>query len=150
MLRFRTLVRLALLSTLAAAPAVAQDAGPLADAVVAWRAPDGDRQARARLFAAGDDRRPSTIVLDDADAGRAPLTDEAGFVADVAARELGVDPEAATFVFRFTPEAFGAEGRKTLLLRATFRRGASGSLTGAQWRVITADALDRLTDRAFR
>ncbi|HEX8386106.1 MAG TPA: hypothetical protein VF576_07980, partial [Rubricoccaceae bacterium] len=81
------------------------------------------------------------------------ITDEAGFVADLVGRELGFDPTAATFVFRFTPSAF-AEGAdddgKTLLLRATFQRGASGNLGSAQWRVITPDALDELTDRAFR
>ena len=136
---------------LATGPAAAQGAA-LHDRQLAWRTYSAPRQARVRVFASTDERRPATVVVDDRADNGGPITDEAGFVADLAGREMGFDPTEATFVFRFTPAAF-AEGAgddgKTLLLRATFTRGTSGALGSAQWRVITADALDELTDRAF-
>lgn len=128
-------------------------AAPAADQQLTWRSYSAPRQARVRLFHTDDERRPRTVVLDDCASNGAPITDEATFVADLAARELGFDPTEATFVFRFSPAAFGDGARdsgKTLLLRATFSRGASGNLVSPQWRVITADALSALTDRALR
>lgn len=106
-----------------------------------------------RVFASNDERRPQTVVVDDLAANRGAITDEAAFVADLVGRELGFDPTEATFVFRYTPASFaeGADdGGKTLLLRATFRRTSSGGLGSPQWSVILPDALDDLTDRAFR
>ncbi len=143
----------ALLAVLFCVEAADAQSGPVADQQLAWRSYSAPRQARVRLFHADDERRPRTVVIDDCAANGAPITDEATFVADLAARELGFDPTEATFVFRFSPAAFDGEARdsgKTLLLRATFSRGASGNLGSPQWRVITADALDALTDRAFR
>lgn len=146
------LLALALVLAFTATTAAAQ--GPaLHDQQLAWRTYAAPRQARVRIFASTDERRPTVVVVDDRADNGGPITDEAGFVADLAGREIGFDPTAATFVFRFTPAAFadgaGEEG-KTLLLRATFQRGSTGTLGSAQWRVITADALDELTDRAFR
>ena len=125
---------------------------PVAERTIAWRSFAADRSARVRAFPADDDRRPTTIVVDDSAANGAPVTDDAQFVADLVARELGVDPTAATFVFRFTPAAFGApaDGGKTLLLGATFRRTASGGLGAPAWRVLSSAALEALTDRAMR
>jgi len=124
---------------------------PLQDQEVSWRAYAAQRAARVRVFAAEDEQRPHTIVVDDRASNGGPITDEAQFVADLVGREVGVDPTAATFVFRFTPSAFaeGAQDRgKTLLLRATFRRTQSGGLGSPNWRVLTPDGLDELTDRA--
>lgn len=142
---------LLLLAVSFAAPCVV--AQPLiADRHVTWRSYAAERSARVRTFPCDDERRPTTIVVDDAAGNGDPVTTDAQFVADLVARELGVDPTAATFVFRFTPAAFtsGADDRgKTLLLRATFRRLASGGLGSPDWRVITPDALAELTDRAL-
>lgn len=124
---------------------------PLLDQEVSWRAYTAERSARVRVFAANDERRPHTIVVDDRASNSGPITDEAQFVADLVGREVGVDPTEATFVFRFSPSAFaeGASDRgKTLLLRATFRRTRSGGLGSPDWRVLTRDGLDELTDRA--
>ena len=146
------LAALALVAATLAAPAAAQGAA-LHDAPIAWRTYAAAREARVRTFAGTDERRPTVVVIDDRAGNGAPVTDDAAFVADLVGREQGFDPTEAVFVFRFTPAAFadGAPDRgKTLLLRATFARSASGALGGAQWRVLTPDALDELTDRAFR
>lgn len=150
---------LLLLAALAAAPTLAPTALAQsrlvhgAEREVAWRHYAADRAATVRTFAADDERRPTTIVVDDRASNGAPITDDAVYVAEVIGRELGVDPTTATFVFRYTPAAFapGASDRgKTLLLRATFRRLASGALGSPDWRVISSDALQALTDRAMR
>ena len=124
------------------------------DTTVAWRTYSATRQARVRVYPCDDEARPHTIVIDDPAAnGDEPITDEARFVAEHVGRALGIDPVAATFVFRYTPASFapaaGERGR-ALLLRATFRRGDSGDLTAPTWRVLTADQLGALTDRQLR
>lgn len=137
---------------LAAPLAVAQTTASI-DREVSWRSYAAERHARVRVFPADDDRRPVTILVDDQAGNDDPITDDATYLADYIARELSVDPTTATFVFRFTPAAFsaGADDRgKTLLLRATFRRSASGALGAPSWRVIDRDALGDLTDRAVR
>ncbi|MEM1054491.1 MAG: hypothetical protein AAGI52_03115 [Bacteroidota bacterium] len=144
-----------LLLGLASAPAYSQSA-PLHDQEVSWRSyeTNSTRAARVRVFLCDDERRPHTAVVDDrASNGRTPITDEASFVAETIAREIGFDPTQATFVFRFTEGSFVEEGSdrgKALLVKATFRRTASGSLGAPQWRVITPEALEDLTDRAMR
>lgn len=139
-----------------AAPALAQDGGGAAalhDEVVTWRTYSSERAARVRVFARDDERRPRTVVVDDRASNGGAVTGEASFVADLVGRELGFDPVAATFVFRFTPAAFveGADDDgKTLLLQATFRRTSSGGLGSPSWRVLTPDGLEDLTDRGMR
>jgi len=142
----------ALLTLLLATTAAAQPA-PLHDADLSWRTYASQRTARVRVFASGDEERPRTVVLDGRATNGGVLTDEARYLAELVGRELGFDPVEAVFVFRFTPAAFveGApDGGKTLLLRATFRRVASGGLGSPSWRVISADALAELTDRGLR
>lgn len=128
-------------------------AQPLADTVLTWRSYSDVRSARVRLFRVDDADRPTTVVVDErAESTGGPVTDEARYVAETIGRTFGFDPAAATFVFRFTPAGFAAgadEGGKTLLLRATFRRGASGDLGAPSWRVLSRDALADLTDRAL-
>lgn len=135
------------------APAAAAQGGPLHDEEVTWRTYAAERSARVRVYAAPDERRPVTAVVDDVAANGGAVTGEAAFVADLVGRTFGFDPTEATFVFRYTPASFveGApDGGKTLLLRATFRRSSSGTLGAPSWRVVTPDAMDDLTDRAFR
>ena len=123
------------------------------DQEMSWRTYSSERSARVRVFPIEDERRPRTVVIDDRASNSEAITDEAVFIADLVGRELGFDPVEATFVFRFTPAAFDAdapERGKTLRLRATFSRTASGALGAAQWRVISPDEMERLTDRALR
>ena len=132
-----------------AAPASAQTH----DEVVTWKTYAAERAARVRVFPADDERRPRTVVIDERAANGGVVTDDAQFLADLVGRQLGFDPVAATFVFRFTPASFaeGAPERgKTLLLRATFGRSGSGALAAPTWRVLSPDELEELTDRALR
>ncbi len=134
---------------LLAAPLAAQDH----DETVSWRTYASERSARVRVFASDDERRPRTVVVDDRASNDDVITDDAQFVADVIGRELGFDPVAATFVFRFTPASFvedASGGGKILLLKATFRRTSTGALGSPDWRVISSDVLEDLTDRAMR
>lgn len=138
------------------APAASAQGEPLHDREISWRSYDlgHDRSARVRVFACDDERRPHTVVIDDrAENGRTPVTDEAPYVAETVAREIGFDPTEATFVFRFTEGSFvegGSDRGKALLVKATFRRNPSGSLAAPSWRVISPDVLEDLTDRAMR
>ena len=144
-MRFRVLGLL----FLAAPTASAQDY----DETVTWRTYASERQARVRVFASDDERRPRTVVVDDHASNPTAVTDEAQYVADVIGRTIGFDPVEATFVFRFTAGAFvedAATRGKTLLLKAVFRRTSTGALGSPDWRVISGDALEDLTDRAMR
>lgn len=151
----RTAFLLLLLMPIGVSSVAAQGA-PLHDREVSWSSYTlgQNRTARVRVFACEDERRPHTVVIDDrAGNGRAPVTDEAPYVAETVGRELGFDPTEATFVFRFTEGSFveGGEDRgKALLVKATFRRNPSGSLAAPAWRVISSDELEDLTDRAMR
>lgn len=123
------------------------------DRELRWRTYSAERSARVRVYLCDDERRPRTVVLDDRASNPEAITAEATYVADLVGRELGFDPTGATFVFRFTPAAFvpdASERGKTLLVRATFGRTASGALAAPQWRLITSEALEDLTDRALR
>ena len=125
----------------------------LADTVLTWQSYTHERSAHVRLFACDDEARPHTVVVDErAESAGGPVTDEVRYVAETIGRTLGFDPAEATFVFRFTAGGFtpgGGEEGKTLLLRATFRRVASGDLGSPSWRVLSRDALSDLTDRAL-
>ena len=138
------------LFTAGAAGAAAQ---PAVDTLLTWQSYSHARSAHVRVFPSSDEDRPRVVVLDErAESRGGPLTDEAQYVAETVGRTLGFDPVAATFVFRFTGAGFVPEADrsgKMLLLRATFRRGASGALNAPSWRVITRDGLADLTDRAL-
>ncbi len=142
---------LLLTAAVATAPAEAQ---PLADTLLTWNSYRAERSARVRLFRAADDDRPYTVVADErAESPGGPITDEVRYVAETVGRTFGFDPAEATFVFCFTAAGFtpGASASgKALLLRATFRRTDSGDLGTPSWRVISREALDDLTDRAYR
>ena len=143
----------ALLLPLAALLAAPDARAQAHDQELTWRTYTAERSARVRVFDCDDERRPRTVVVDDRASNPAAVTDEAGYVADLIGRELGFDPVQATFVFRFTPASFadGAPERgKTLLVKATFGRTASGALASPNWRLISPDALEDLTDRAMR
>jgi hypothetical protein len=144
--------RFLLAGLLLAAGASAQT-NPVHDDELSWRTYAAERSARVRVFLCEDERRPRTVVIDERAGNGGVVTDEAQYLADLVGRELGFDPTAATFVFRFTPASFVADASergKTLLLRATFGRTGTGALASPTWRVIGGDDLAELTDRALR
>ncbi|MEM0962425.1 MAG: hypothetical protein AAGK21_07835 [Bacteroidota bacterium] len=145
--------RLVLLGLFLLTSAASAQEGPTHDQEITWRTYAAEQSARVRVFLSPDDRRPRTVVVDDRAGNRDAITDDAQFVADHIGRELGFDPVEATFVFRYTPASFVAEAGgtgKTLLLKATFRRTSTGALAAPDWRVISSDTLEDLTDRAMR
>jgi hypothetical protein len=148
-----TPVRALLLFALLASAAPDLRAQPLADTLLTWQSYSDDRSARVRLFRCDDADRPHTVVVDErAESAGGPVTDEVRYVAETIGRTLGFDPATATFVFRFTAAGFAPDADdegKALLLRATFRRGASGDLNAPSWRVLSRDALAELTDRVL-
>jgi hypothetical protein len=122
------------------------------DEVITWRSYSAERSAHVRVFDSGDRNRAYTVVIEETnDGSNGPVTDEARYVAETIGRTFGFDPVEAFFVFRFeVGSSTGASlGNKVLLLRATFRRGASGDLGAPSWRVISAETLSDLTDRAL-
>lgn len=124
----------------------------LADTLVTWQTYGEEGVARVRTFAANDEDRPLTVVVDELAENRAgAVTDDVRYFVDNFGRAFGIDPTAATFVFRFTGESFCADGddEKLLLLRATFRHTSAGNLSSPSWRVISRDELAELTDRAL-
>lgn len=121
------------------------------DDVITWRSYSAERSARVRVFDSGDSDRVYTVVIDESDDNAGgPVTDEARYVAETVGRTYGFDPVDAFFVFRFEiGSSTGASSGKVLLVRATFRRGSSGDLGAPSWRVISAETLTDLTDRAL-
>lgn len=120
------------------------------DSTLTWRSYASERSAQVQVFELEEERRPYTVVVDDVSRNGGPITDEAQYVAETIGRTFGFDPAEATFVFRFDLGSAGGDSRnKVLLLKATFRRGSSGALGSASWRVISEDTLSDLTDRAL-
>lgn len=139
-----------LLITALAVPDASAQAG--IDSLLTWRSYSAERSAHIRVFASAVSDRPYTVVVDEADDGAAgPVTDEARYVAETIGRTFGFDPVEAFYVFRFEvgSSSGSSSGNKVLLLRATFRRGASGDLGAPSWRVISAETLTDITDRAL-
>ena len=141
-----------LLSVLAAPPAAGQ---MLVDTLFTWRGYAHPSRCRVRIFALPEaEERPHTIVLQELaeNEGRSTVAD-AQHVAELVGRHFGLRPEATTWVFHWGAFSYpgAAPGReKELLLRATFRRTKSGSLSTPSWRVLTRDDLEALTDRHLR
>jgi hypothetical protein len=136
---------------LTAAPAAAQ---PIADTLFSWRGYSRVSTTQVAVYPAapGNEERPHTLVLTELAQNRGPsIVDDVRYLADLVARQFGVDPAKVTWVIRwgaFSHE--GAGGDKELLLRVTFRHTKSGHLSAPYWRVITRNDLRELTDRRWR
>ena len=116
-----------------------------------WRSYDGGtRSATATLYdnmsRHDSDERPYTVVLVQGEGNRAPITEDAKYLAEIIGRDLGVSPVRLAFVYRFTTE--GAD--RPLSVRATFRLSSSGNLVSPSWRVLSAEEVEDYTDRQLR
>lgn len=163
----RLAVSIALVSVLAA-PTAAQGAEPVSipsakvhewqDYALTWRSyTGGTRHATATLYGtrrsapANASRfdaaeRPYTVVIVQGDGNRAPITDDAKYLAEIIGRDLGVSPVRLAFVYRFATE--GAD--RPLSVRATFRLSSSGGLVSPSWRVLSPEEVEDYTDRQLR
>jgi hypothetical protein len=132
----------------------AASAQPIADTLFTWRGYSQISTTHVAIYPADpqEEERPHTVVLTERAENRGLSTvDDMRFLADAIGREYGVDPAQATWVVRWGAYSFeGARGDKEILLRATFRRTASGRLGSPYWRVITRNDLLELTDRRWR
>ena len=122
-----------------------------------WRSYNGGtRSATATLYdntsRHDSDERPYTVVLVQGEGNRAPITEDAKYLAEIIGRDLGVPPTRLAFLFRFAvAPTCGAEGTdRPLTIRATFRLSSSGNLVSPSWRVLSAEEVEDYTDRQLR
>lgn len=92
------------------------------------------------------EQRPFTVVLVQGDGNRAPITEDATYLAEIIGRDLGVPPTRLAFVYRFATEGTG----RPLSIRATFRLSSSGNLVSPSWRVLSPEEVEDYTDRQLR
>ena len=116
-----------------------------------WRSYDGGtRSATATLYGNtsrhDSDERPYTVVLVQGEGNRAPITEDAKYLAEIIGRDLGVSPTRLAFLFRFAVE----DTDRPLTVRATFRLSSSGNLVSPSWRVLSAEEVEDYTDRQLR
>ena len=116
-----------------------------------WRSYDGGtRSATATLYdnmsRHDSDERPYTVVLVQGEGNRAPITEDAKYLAEIIGRDLGVSPTRLAFLFRFAVE----DTDRPLTVRATFRLSSSGNLVSPSWRVLSAEEVEDYTDRQLR
>ena len=116
-----------------------------------WRSYDGGtRSATATLYGNtsrhDSDERPYTVVLVQGEGNRAPITEDAKYLAEIIGRDLGVSPTRLAFLFRFAVE----DTDRPLTVRATFWLSSSGNLVSPSWRVLSAEEVEDYTDRQLR
>ena len=165
MIRIAILLALTLVSLLAAPAAAAQEPYTLPRATVqewqdkplTWRSYGGGTlSATATLYGNASrhdgDERSYSVVLVQGEGNRAPITEDAKYLAEIIGRDLGVPPTRLAFLFRFAvAPTCGAEGTdRPLTIRATFRLSSSGNLMSPSWRVLSAEEVEDYTDRQLR
>ena len=116
-----------------------------------WRSYNGGtRSATATLYdntsRHDSDGRPYTVGLLQGGGNRAPITEDAKYLAEIIGRDLGVSPTRLAFLFRFAVE----DTDRPLTIRATFRLSSSGNLMSPSWRVLSAEEVEDYTDRQLR
>ena len=77
---------------------------------------------------------------------RAPITEDAKYLAEIIGRDLGVSPTRLAFLFRFAVE----DTDRPLTVRATFWLSSSGNLVSPSWRVLSTEEVEDYTDRQLR
>ena len=167
MLRFATILLALAFASTCAVPTAAQNLPPVdipsakvqewQGYALVWRSYNGGtRRATATLYGNASrfdaEERPYTVVLVQGEGNRAPVTEDAKYVAEIVGRDLGVPPTRLAFLFRFAiAPTCGAEGAdRPLTIRATFRRSSSGGLVSPSWRVLSAEEVEDYTDRQLR
>ena len=131
----------------------------IADTTISWKDYSRIASAEVEIFDVKDDKKRSfAIVINEiAENNGSPATDDARFVIQKIARDLGIDPVDAYWIFRWTALSFArpksdqskGTSKKQLLLMGTMGRSKANTLTGPSWRIITAQRLTELTDRQW-
>ena len=150
--RFLRTTRAAAFLTAAAAPHSAASQ-IVADSLFEWQGYARHSQTRIWIFAATDEKRPHTVVVQEVAENRGlSTTEDARYVVEQIGREHGLDPADVTWFFRWGFYSFeGADtSDKEVVLRATFNRTKSGNLGLPLWRVATMEDVDEATDRHFK
>lgn len=124
----------------------------LVDTTYTWRAYASVARCRVRIFETTDVERSRLVVVGESAANPGPsIMDDARYLVANIARDYNLPPEQAHWVFHWG--WFSHEGadttRKELFLRARFKE-TDGAIATPQWRVVTREDLEELTDRAFR
>ena len=155
-MRFLALCLFVLLSAAAAAqpapfPIPRSTVEAWQDKPLTWRSHGGGTLSATATLTGNESRhdsdaRPYTVVLVHDTGNRAPVTDDAKYLAEIVSRDLGVDPVRLAFLFRFPIEG----SRRALTIRATFRRSSSGGLVAPSWRVLSAEEVEDYTARTLR
>ncbi|OZC01300.1 hypothetical protein [Rubricoccus marinus] len=161
MTRIAILLALTLVSLLAAPTAAAQRDQPYnltgatiqewQDKPLTWRSYGGGTlSATATIYGNASrhdsDERSYSVVLVQGEGNRAPITEDAKYLAEIIGRDLGVSPTRLAFLFRFAVE--GTD--RPLTIRATFRLSSSGNLVSPSWRVLSTEEVEDYTDRQLR
>lgn len=116
-----------------------------------WRSyHGGTRRATATVYENtsrhDSEQRPFTVLLVQGEGNRAPITEDATYLAEIIGRDLGVPPTRLAFVYRFSTA--GAD--RPFSIRATFRLSSSGNLVSPSWRVLSPEEVEDYTDRQLR
>lgn len=124
------------------------------DTLFSWQGYGRTSTCRIRLFrSAVDQKKPLTVVVGELGQNEGASTlDDVQHLVELVGRGLGVDPEAAFWVFHWGGFSYagGKRSDKEIFLRGTFRRLDSGSLGAPFWRLISRETVVDYTDRAFR
>ncbi len=126
---------------------------PIADTMLVWEGYFSQGQTQVSVYPnLADTTRPYTFIFRELAENKGPSTvDDLAYLAEEAGRTFQLDPARANWILHWG--AFSFEGakktRKEIFLRATFKRTKSRHLGRAQWRLVTREEVELLTDRAF-
>lgn len=149
------LVRSCALLLFGLALALSVRAQPRLDTTVTWRSYSRTGTAQVQVYPGPpDDEETHTLVVQELAENQGPSTlNDFQYLADLVGRRIGVDPTQAYWVLHwggFSFEGADPEAEKSLFLRATFNRTATGNLSSPYWNVISETDLRELTDRRWR
>lgn len=126
---------------------------PIADTLLVWDGYFSQGQTRVQLYPnLADTSRPYTMVLRELATNKGPSTvDDLAYLAEEAGRAFKLDPTRINWILHWGAFSFEAakKTRKEIFLRATFKRNRSRHLGRPQWRLVTREEVELLTDRGF-
>ncbi|MEM8487807.1 MAG: hypothetical protein AAF564_19805 [Bacteroidota bacterium] len=126
---------------------------PIADSLLVWEGYFSQGQTQVSIYPnPADTSRPYTLVLRELATNKGPSTvDDLAYLAEEAGRSFQLDPSKVNWILHWGAFSFegAAKTRKEIFLRATFKRTKNRHLGRPQWRLVTREEVELLTDRAF-